>query len=98
MRATGCILLEKVAKPLFRMGKHEIFTSISGEMVGKNFARGVISDAHVIGNDVIELYSVACGRRNSLQEGFLRNQAGPGSVLVLYELHTVLFGHGLDAG
>ena len=43
---------EKVAMPLFRMGKHEIFTSISGEIVGKNFARGVISDAHVIGNDV----------------------------------------------
>ena len=69
--------VEKVAKPLFRMGKHEIFTSISGEIVGKNFARGVISDAHVIGNDVIELYSVACGRRNSLQEGFIYSLSAP---------------------
>ena len=75
--------VEKVAMPLFRMEKHEIFASISCEIVGKNFARGVISDAHVIGNDVIELYSVACGRRNSLQEGFFRQVGGVGVTLLL---------------
>ena len=32
--------------------------------------RGVISEAHVPGNDAIKFYSAACGRRNSLQEGF----------------------------
>ena len=62
--------VEKVAKPLFRVRLHEIFASISCEIVGKNFARSVISEAHVPGNDVIEFYSVVCGRRNSLQEGF----------------------------
>ena len=45
--------VEKVAMPLFRMGKHEIFTSISFEIVGKNFVRGVIFHAHVAGNDMI---------------------------------------------
>ena len=35
------------------MGKHEIFTSISCEIVGKNFVRSVISDAHVVRNDMI---------------------------------------------
>ena len=33
--------------------------------------RSVISDAHVAGNDGFKIYSAACGRRNSLQEGFL---------------------------
>ena len=33
--------------------------------------RGVISEAHVLGNDKISFYSCGCGRRNSLQEGFL---------------------------
>ena len=32
--------------------------------------RGVISQAHVLGNDWISFYSAVCGRRNSLQEGF----------------------------
>jgi len=50
---------------------HESFASISSEIVGKSFVRSVISDAHVAGNDEISLYSVACGRRNSLQERFL---------------------------
>ena len=63
--------VEKVTKSLFRVGLHEIFTSISFKIVGKNFARSVISKAHVLGNDIIEFYSVVCGRRNSLQEGFL---------------------------
>ena len=62
--------VEKVAKPLFRMRLHEILTSISCEIVGRNFVRGVISEAHVLGNDGIEFYSAVCGRRNSLQEGF----------------------------
>ena len=64
--------VEKVAMPLFRMGEHEIFTSISGEIVGKNFARGVISDAHVIGNDVTELLA-----------GGLFSQAGGAGVTLL---------------
>ena len=62
--------VEKVAKPLFRMRLHEILTSISCEIVGRNFVRGVISEAHVLGNDGIEFYSAVCGRRDSLQEGF----------------------------
>ena len=62
--------VEKVAKPLFRVGLHEISASISCEIVGLNFVRGVISEAHVLGNDEIRFYSVVCGRRNSLQEGF----------------------------
>ena len=52
------------------MGLHEISTSISCEIVGQNFVRGVISEAHVLENDEIRSYSVVCGRRNSLQEGF----------------------------
>ena len=44
--------------------------SISSEIVGQNFAKGVIPEAHVLGNDGISFYSCGCGRRNSLQEGF----------------------------
>ena len=62
--------VEKVAEPLFRVRLHEILASISCEIVGKNFARSVISEAHVLENDKIKFYSVVCGRRNSLQEGF----------------------------
>ena len=62
--------VEKVAAPLFRVELHEILTSISCEIVGQNFARGIISEAHVLGNDGISFYSAVCGRRNSLQEGF----------------------------
>ena len=40
------------------------------EKVGLSFVRGVISQAHVLGNDWISFYSAVCGRRNSLQEGF----------------------------
>ena len=64
------LAVEKVAEPLFRVRLHEIFASISCEIVGKNFARSVISEAHVLENDKIKFYSVVCGRRNSLQEGF----------------------------
>ena len=65
----ACQLIE-IDKPLFRGEPHEIFASISCEIVGKNFVRSVISEAHVPGNDEIIFYSVVCGRRNSLQEGF----------------------------
>ena len=49
---------------------HESFVSISCEIVGEAFARSVISEVHAPGNDGIQFYSVAFGRRNSLQEGF----------------------------
>ena len=62
--------VEKVAVPLFRVGLHESFVSISCEIVGEAFARSVISEVHAPGNDGIQFYSVAFGRRNSLQEGF----------------------------
>ena len=65
------VTFEKVDAPLFREELHEIFASISCEIVGKNFVSSVISEAHVPGNDGISFYSVVCGRRNSLQEGFL---------------------------
>ena len=44
--------------------------SISCEKVGLSCARGVISDAHVVGNDGSKPYSATCGWRNSLREGF----------------------------
>ena len=56
----ACQLIE-IDKPLFREELHEVFTSIPCEIVGKNFARGVISEAHVPGNDEILFYSVICG-------------------------------------
>ena len=62
--------VEKVAEPLFRVELHEILSSISCEIVGQNFVRGVLAGAHVLGKDGIEFYSAVCGRRNSLQEGF----------------------------
>ena len=49
----GPLSVEKVAKPLFRERLHEIFDSISREIVNKNFVRGVISEVHAPGNDVI---------------------------------------------
>ena len=68
--------VEKVAETLFRVRLHEIFTSISYDIVGKDFVRGVISEAHVLGKDGIEFYSAVCGRRNSLQEGFFDTLSG----------------------
>ena len=62
--------VEKVAQPLFRGGLHESFASISCEIVGEAFVRSVISEVHTPGNDGAQFYSVASGRRNSLQEGF----------------------------
>ncbi len=38
--------------------------------------RSVISDAHVAGNDEISCDSVACGQRNSLQEGLFHKIKG----------------------
>ena len=69
----GCrppVTIEKVALPLFREKPHARCASIPSGKVGPPCVRGVISDAHVAGNDEIKFYSVACGRRNSLQEGF----------------------------
>ena len=62
--------VEKVANATFSSRPHEISGSISCEIAARNFVRGVISEAHVLGNDRIEFYSAVCGRRNSLQEGF----------------------------
>ena len=62
--------VEKVAEPLFRVELHEILSSISCEIVGEAFVRSVISEVHTPGNDGAQFYSVASGRRNSLQEGF----------------------------
>ena len=80
----SCGLLEKEAcqlieidKPLFREELHERQSSISCEKVGLSFVRGVISEAHVPGNDEILFYSVVCGRRNSLQEGFFDKMGPP---------------------
>ena len=65
----ACQLI-KIDKPLFREELHERQSSISREKVGLSFVRGVISEAHVPENDEILFYSVVCGRRNSLREGF----------------------------
>ena len=46
-----------------------VFVGAQGK-VAPPCVRGVISQAHVLGNDWISFYSAACGRRNSLQEGF----------------------------
>ena len=62
--------VEQAAKPLVRERLHERLNSISGEIVVQPFVRGVISDVHAAGNDRTSSYSAACGRRNSLQEGF----------------------------
>ena len=69
-RGTLSETVEKVADATFSSRSHEISGSISCEIVAQNFVRGVISQAHVLGNDWISFYSAACGRRNSLQEGF----------------------------
>ena len=65
--------LKKVALPLFQGGKHQRLASISLEIVGKPLVSGVISHAHVMGNDVISFDSAPCEGRNSLQEGFFGN-------------------------
>ena len=75
------------------MGLHEISTSISCEIVGQNFVRGVISEAHVLENDEIRSYSVVCERRNSLQEGFfdkLRHALIRACLSPNFIQHTVL--------
>ena len=46
------------------------------EIVGEAFTRSVISEVHAPGNDGIQFYSVAFGRRNSLQEGFFDKLEG----------------------
>ena len=54
-------LSKKWREPLFRQELHEIFTSISDEIVGKNFMRSVIFEAHVPENDGFSFDSVICG-------------------------------------
>ena len=54
-------LSKKWLPPLFRQELHEIFTSISDEIVGKNFMRSVIFEAHVPENDGFSFDSVICG-------------------------------------
>ena len=69
--------VEKVASPLFRVRMHAGQPSISCEKVGLSCARGVISDAHVVGNDGSKPYSATCGWRNSLREGFFDKLSAP---------------------
>ena len=67
---------------------HESFVSISCEIVGEAFARSVISEVHAPGNDGIQFYSVAFGRRNSLQEGFFdKLRQGPHGPCLFYEIN-----------
>ena len=53
--------VEKVASATFSKELHEIFASISDEIVGKNFMRSVIFEAHVPENDGFSFDSVICG-------------------------------------
>ena len=57
----GAQAFEKVAEATFSKELHEIFTSISDEIVGKNFMRSVIFEAHVPENDGLSFDSVICG-------------------------------------
>ena len=50
--------VEKVAEATFSKELHEIFASISDEIVGKNFMRSVIFEAHVPENDGFSFDSV----------------------------------------
>ena len=62
---------------LLLLSQKNIFTIFwVPDIVGKNFVRSVISDVHAAGNDGISFYSVVCGRRNSLQEGFFDKLSG----------------------
>ncbi len=51
------------------------------------------SDAHVAGNDGTKIYSAACERRNSLQEGFFYKPQRPVSraVFFIYRYSTKYF-------
>ncbi|EHM53026.1 hypothetical protein HMPREF0372_01221 [Flavonifractor plautii ATCC 29863] len=60
----------KVAAQLFRERQHGGRDSISSEIVAPSAMRGVISEAHVPGNDGFLLYSCGCGRRNSARLSF----------------------------
>ncbi len=50
-----------MAEATFSKELHEIFASISDEIVGKNFMRSVIFEAHVPENDGFSFDSVICG-------------------------------------
>ena len=56
--------------------------------------RSVISDAHVAGNDEISCDSVACGRRNSLQEGLFHKIKGNPVGLLFFICNRLPFGTG----
>ena len=73
-----------------------MFASISCEIVVKNFARCVISEAHVPGNDEISVYSVVFGRRNSLQEGFFDKLTGPAALRPGLCFHGIVLRAGGD--
>ena len=77
--------VEKGHFGLFRQKLHDGWSSIPCGKVTPSVMRGVIFEAHPPGdlllpfqgnspcvpeNDRIKFYSTACGRRNSLQEGF----------------------------
>ena len=55
---------------LLLLSQKNIFTIFwVPDIVGKNFVRSVISEAHVPGNDEILFYSVVCGRLKLLAGG-----------------------------
>ena len=62
--------VEKGHFGLFRQKLHDGWSSIPCGKVTPSVMRGVIFEAHVPENNRIKFYSTACGRRNSLQEGF----------------------------
>ena len=53
--------VEKVAEATFSKELHEIFTSICDKIVGKNFMKSVIFEAHVPENDEFSFDSVIRG-------------------------------------
>ena len=67
----SCSPSRKSGVPLFRERLHEIFTSISGEIVGKNFVRGVISDVHAAGNDGLDFIPAAAAAGTPCRRAFL---------------------------
>ena len=69
--------VKKVATATFLRGMCARWTSIPQGKVGPSCARGVISEAHVPGNDGFSFDSCGCGRRNSA-----RLSSGKGSLTV----------------
>ena len=69
--------VKKVATATFLRGMCARWTSIPQGKVGPSCASGVISEAHVPGNDGFSFDSCGCGRRNSA-----RLSSGKGSLTV----------------